>query len=186
MKKKGKEISLDKDNTVDTSPVKTDVYKYPRGNRYNIVYAKTPSNNQHSRRSDEELQKIIDSKPKNWTKKDFRGEGKLNKKKLMTRKETERMNLKFYQSGRIYKRNIKNHFDNSTLESIEEFKKGEIDFETLKNRSSTIKWRSNMSNQERKFYDKEMWKKIKSDPDQLEAKKQRQRDYYERIKGKRE
>jgi len=62
MKKKGKEISSDKDNTIDTSPVKTDVYKYPRGNRYNIVYAKTPNNNQHVRRSDEELQKIIDKK----------------------------------------------------------------------------------------------------------------------------
>ena len=76
----------------------------------------------------EELQKIIDSKPKNWTKKDFRGEGKLNKKKLMGKKETERTTLKFYQHGRIYKRNMKNHFDNSTVESIEEFKKGEIDF----------------------------------------------------------
>ena len=90
MKKKGKEISSDKDNTIDTSTVKTDVYKYPRGNRYNIVYAKTPNNNQHVRRSDEELQKIIDSKPKNWTKKDFLGEGKLNNQKLLTRKETDR------------------------------------------------------------------------------------------------
>ena len=181
MKKKSKEISSNKDNTIDISPVKTDIYKYPRGNRYKIVYAKTPINNQHVRRSDEELQKIIDSKPKNWTKKDFRGEGKLNKKKLMGKKETERTTLKFYQHGRIYKRNMKNHFDNSTVESIEEFKKGEIDFETLKNRSSTIKWRSDMSSHERKLYDKEMWKKIKSDPDQLEAKRQRQRDYFSKY-----
>ena len=180
MKKKSKEISSNKDNTIDISPVKTDIYKYPRGNRYKIVYAKTPNNNQHVRRSDEELQKIIDSKPKNWTKKDFRGEGKLNKKKLMGKKETERTTLKFYQNGRIYKRNMKNHFNNSTVESIEEFKKGEIDFETLKNRSSTIKWRSDMSSHERKLYDKEMWKKIKSDPDQLEAKRQRQRDYFKK------
>ena len=61
MRKKGKEISSSIDNTVDTSPVKTDIYKYPRGNRYNIVYAKTPNNNQYVRRSDEELQIIIDS-----------------------------------------------------------------------------------------------------------------------------
>ena len=178
MKKKGKEISSNKNNTIDTSPVKTDVYKYPRGNRYNIVYAKSPNNNQYNRRSDEELQKIIDSKPKNWTKKDFLGEGKLNDQKLLTRKETDRKTLKFYQTGKRI--NMKNIFDNSTEESISEFKKGEIDFETLKNRSSTIKWRSDMSSHERKLYDKEMWKKIKSDPDQLEAKRQRQRDYFKK------
>ena len=179
MKKKSRETRIDKDNTIDTSPVKTDVYKYPRGNRYNIVYAKTPNNNQHIRRSDEELQKIIDSKPKNWTKKDFLGEGKLNSQKLLTRKETDRKTLKFYQTGKRI--NMKNIFDNSTEESIREFKKGEIDFETLKNRSSTIKWRSNMSKQERKLYDKEMYKKIKSDPELLEAKRERQRDYFEKY-----
>ena len=179
MKKKGKEISSKKDNTIDTSPVKTDVYKYPRGNRYNIVYAKTPNNNQHVRRSDEELQKIIDSKPKNWTKKDFLGEGKLNNQKLLTRKETDRKTLKFYQTGKRV--NMKNIFDNSTEESISDFKRGEIDFETLKNRSSTIKWRNNMSKQERKLYDKEIYKKIKSDPEQLEAKRERQRNHYEKY-----
>lgn len=179
MKKKGKEISSNKDNTIDTSPVKTDVYMYPRGNRYNIVYSKTPNNNQHIRRSDEELQKIIDSKPKNWTKKDFLGEGKLNNQKLLTRKETDRKTLKFYQTGKRI--NMKNIFDNSTEESISEFKRGEIDFETLKNRSSTIKWRNNMSKQERKLYDKEIYKKIKSDPEQLEAKRERQRNHYEKY-----
>ena len=177
MKKKGKEISSDKDNTIDTSPIKTDVYKHPRGNRYKIVYAKTPNNNQHIRRSDEELQKIIDSKPKNWTKKDFLGEGKLNDKKLLTRKETDRKTLKFYQTGKRI--NMKNIFDNSTVESIREFKKGEIDFETLKNRSSTIKWRSNMSNQERKLYDQKVYENLTEE--QLEAKRERQRDYLEKY-----
>ena len=38
--------------------------------------------NQWKLRADSELQAIIDSKPRNWTKKDFRGEGKLNKKNL--------------------------------------------------------------------------------------------------------
>tara|TARA_B100000989_G_scaffold97044_1_gene70650 strand:+ start:481 stop:1026 length:546 start_codon:yes stop_codon:yes gene_type:complete len=177
MKKKDRDTRIDKDNTIDTSPVKTEVYKYPRGNRYNIVYAKTPNNNQHVRRSDEELQKIIDSKPKNWTKKDFLGEGKLNDQKLLTRKETDRKTLKFYQTGKRI--NMKNIFDNSTEESIREFKKGEIDFETLKNRSSTIKWRSNMSNQERKLYDRKVYENLTEE--QLEAKRQRQRDFYEKY-----
>ena len=39
----------------------------------------------------------------------------------MGKKETERTTLKFYQNGRIYKRNLKSHFENSTVESIEEF-----------------------------------------------------------------
>ena len=179
MKKKRRETRIDKDNTIDTSPVKTEQKKYPRGNRYNIVYAKTPNNNQHVRRSDEELQKIIDSKQKNWTKKDVLGEGKLNNQKLLTRKETDRKTLKFYQTGKRV--NMKNIFDNSTEESISDFKRGEIDFETLKNRSSTIKWRNNMSKQERKLYDKEIYKKIKSDPEQLEAKRERQRNHHEKY-----
>lgn len=55
-------------------------------------------------RTDAEIQKIIDSKPKNWTKKDFRGEGKLNDKKILTRNETDRPGLKFYHSGkRVFK-----------------------------------------------------------------------------------
>ena len=94
--------------------------------------------NQWILRTDKELQNIINSKPRNWTKKDFRGEGKLNKKKLMTRHETDRKTLKFYQKGRIYKRDLKDHFNNSTEESIKEFKKGEINFETLKNRSQQL------------------------------------------------
>ena len=178
MKKKSRETRIDKDNTIDTSPFKTNVYKYPRGNRYNIVYAKTPNNNQHVRRSDEELQKIIDSKPKNWTKKDFLGEGKLNDQKILTRKETDRKTLKFYQTGKRI--NMKNIFDNSTEESIREFKKGEIDFETLKNRSSTIKWRSKMSKQERKFYDQKVYENLTEE--QLEAKRERQLKYRNSLK----
>src|SRR5210317_2252317 len=51
-------------------------------------------------RTDAEIQKIIDNKPKNWTKKDFRGESKLNQEKILTRKETDRPGLKFYFSGK--------------------------------------------------------------------------------------
>ena len=134
--------------------------------------------NQHVLRSDDELQKIIDSKPKNWTKKDFRGEGKLNKEKLLTRKETDRPDLIFYQKGkRIDMKNILNH---STEESIQEFKKGEIDFSTLKNRSSTIKWRSNMSDKERELYDKKVYANLSKK--QLEDKRERQKNYYNKIK----
>ena len=57
--------------------------------------------NQWILRSNEEIQKIIDKYPKYWTKKDFRGEGKNNKNRILTRKETERMGLIFGNIGGI-------------------------------------------------------------------------------------
>jgi hypothetical protein len=143
-------------------------------------YNRNPEgSNQHVLRSDAELQKIIDSKPKNWTKKDFRGEGKLNSKKLLTRKETDRPELIFYQKGkRINMKNILNH---SSEESIQEFKKGKIDLSILKNRSSTIKWRAKMSDKERKLYDQKIYANLTEQ--QLENKRQRQKQYYNRIKN---
>ena len=145
-----------------------------------IDYNRNPEgSNQHVLRSDAELQKIIDSKPKNWTKKDFRGEGKLNSKKLLTRKETDRPGLIFYQKGkRINMKNILNH---SSEESVQEFKKGKIDLSILKNRSSTIKWRAKMSNKERKLYDQKIYANLTEQ--QLENKRQRQKQYYNRIKN---
>ena len=134
--------------------------------------------NQHVLRSDDELQKIIDSKPKNWTKKDFRGEGKFNSEKLLTRKETDRPGLTFYQKGKRI--NMENILKHSTEESIQEFKKGEIDFSTLKNRSSTIKWRSNMTDKERELYDKKVYANLTEK--QLEDKRERQKNYYNKIK----
>ena len=150
----------------------------------NKDYNRNPKGtNQWKLRTDKELQDIINSKPRNWTKKDFRGEGKLNKKKLMTRKETDRKTLKFYQTGRIYVRNLKDHFNNSTEESIQEFQKGEIDFETLKNRSSTIKWRDKMSESERKIYDKKIYATIKNNKERLEEKRKRQKKWYDQQKN---
>jgi hypothetical protein len=150
---------------------------------HNKDYNRNPKGtNQWKLRTDKELQDIINSKPRNWTKKDFRGEGKLNKKKLMTRKETDRKTLKFYQTGRTYVRNLKDHFNNSTEESIEEFKKSEIDFETLKNRSSTIKWRNKMSENERKIYDKKIYAEIKNNAERLEEKRKRQKKWYNQQK----
>ena len=149
----------------------------------NKDYNRNPKGtNQWKLRTDKELQDIINSKPQNWTKKDFRGEGKLNKKKLMTRKETDRKTLKFYQTGRTYVRNLKDHFNNSTEESIKEFQKGEIDFETLKNRSSTIKWRNKMSENKRKIYDKKIYAEIKNNKEKLEEKRKRQKKWYDQQK----
>ena len=145
----------------------------------NLDFNRNPEGtNQHILRSDEELQRIINSKLKNWTKKDFRGEGKLNSQKLLTRKETDRPGLIFYQKGKRI--NMKNIIDHSTEESIQEFKKGEIDLSTLKNRSSTIKWRSNMSDKERELYDKKVYANLTEK--QLEDKRERQKIYYNKIK----
>ena len=144
-------------------------------------YNRNPvGNNQWLLRSDEELQKIIDSKPRNWTKKDFRGETKLNKIKYLTRKETDRPGLKFYHSGkRINMRNILNH---STKESIEQFKKGEIDVDILKNRASTKKIRDEMSQKEKNEYDKKMYANLSEK--QLEEKRKRQKKWYDNQKDK--
>ena len=145
-----------------------------------IDYNRNPEgSNQHVLRSDAELQKIIDSKPKNWTKKDFRGEGKLNSKKLLTRKETDRPGLSFYQKGKRI--NMKNILSYSSEESIQDFKKGKIDHSILKNRSSTIKWRAKMSDKERKLYDQKIYANLTEQ--QLENKRQRQKQYYNRIKS---
>mgnify|MGYP001402742672 FL=1 len=145
----------------------------------NLDFNRNPEGtNQYVLRSDAELQKIIDSKPKNWTKKDFRGEGKLNSKKLLTRKETDRPGLIFYQKGKRI--NMKNILNYSTEESIKEFKKGDIDLETLKNRSSTIKWRSNMTDEERELYDKKIYANLTEK--QLEDKRERQKNYYNKFK----
>ena len=72
--------------------------------------------NQYILRTDEEIQAIIDSYPDNWTKKDFRGEGKLNKIKILTRKETERPGLKFKFTG-------KRTFKEPNVENIKRAKK---------------------------------------------------------------
>ena len=145
----------------------------------NLDFNRNPEGtNQHILRSDEELQRIINSKPKNWTKKDFRGEGKLNSQKLLTRKETDRPGLIFYQKGKRI--NMKNILSHSSEESIQEFKKGKIDLSILKNRSSTIKWRSNMSDKERELYDKRVYANLTEK--QLEDKRERQKIYYNKIK----
>lgn len=130
--------------------------------------------NQWLLRTDEELQKIIDSKPRNWTKKDFRGETKLNKIKYLTRKETDRPGLKFYHSGKRI--NMSNIIKHSTKESIDQYKKGEININTFKNRASTKKIRDQMTTKEREEYDKKIYANLTEE--QLEAKRERQKKWY--------
>ena len=135
--------------------------------------------NQWKLRSDEEIQKIIDKYP-TWTKKDFRGEGKLNMNKknaLLTRKETERNSLKFYQIGK--RSNIKKIIKHSTTNSISEFKSGKIDLYILRNRASTKQIRDNMSESEKRAYDKKIYKKLTDK--QKEKKNERNRKYYENM-----
>ena len=139
------------------------------------VFNRNPDgNNQWVLRTDEDLQKIIDSKPRNWTKKDFRGETKLNKIKYLTRKETDRKGLKFYHSGKRV--NMNNILKHSTKESIQEFKEGEIDFNILRNRASTKKIRDEMSQKQREQYDKKIYANLTAE--QLEAKRVRQKKWY--------
>jgi hypothetical protein len=95
--------------------------------------------NQWKLRTIKELQEIIDKYP-NYTKKDFRGEGKLNSKKILTRKETERPGLIFGFYGKR-KQTIKEVYKYSTTESIEEFENKEIDENTFRNRARTKKQR---------------------------------------------
>ena len=143
-------------------------------------YNRNPKgSNQWILRSNEEIQKIIDKHP-TWTKKDFRGEGKLNPKKenaLLTRKETDRTGLKFYQVGKRV--NLKDVFKHSTQKSIEEFKAKKINLETLRNRASTKKIRDNMTESQKKMYDKKIYENLTEE--QLENKRERQKKFRERM-----
>ena len=139
--------------------------------------------NQWELRSSAEVQRIIDQKP-TWTKKDFRGEGKLNSKKenkLLTRTETDRPNLKFGQIGRR-KKPLKEIYKHSTAESIAEFKSKQIDEDTFRSRAKQKKIRDDMSLAERKEFDKKSYAELTED--QLEAKRIRNRDYIKNLSDK--
>ena len=138
--------------------------------------------NQWELRSNVEVQRIIDQKP-TWTKKDFRGEGKLNPKKekaLLTRTETDRPDLKFGQIGRR-KKPLKEIYKHSTAESIAEFNSKQIDEDTFRNRAKQKKIRDDMSSSERKYFYKKEYAQLTED--QLEAKRIRNIKYRERIKN---
>ena len=146
--------------------------------------------NQWDLKSDDEVQKIINSYPSNWTKKDFRGEGANNSKKILTRKETERDGLVFGINGRH-----KKYKDGKLQCSICKIFKLEEDFPTDNNVESNKK-RSNCKVCEVKRYQnylngmssikkEKMYKERYANltKSQLEDKRERDRKYRESLKS---
>ena len=145
--------------------------------KYN--YRNPKVKNQHSIRSNEEIQKIIDNSPRHYTAKDFRGEGVNNKKQILSRTETERDGIKFYFTGKK-KKPLKEVYKHSTSESIAEFEKKIISEEEFRNRAKAKKLRDLMPlHKKRKIY-KDRHKYLTEE--QLEEKRRRDREYRERQK----
>ena len=71
---------------------------------------------------------------------------------------------------------MNNIVKHSTKESIDQFKKGEIDIDTFKNRASTKKIRDQMTLKEKEEYDKKIYANLTDE--QLEAKRKRQKKWY--------
>ena len=132
--------------------------------------------NQWEIRTNAEIQKIINSYPVKWTKRDFRGEGKYNSQKILTRKETERPDLKFGHTGNS--KHLEEVYKYSTSESIYEFKKGLIEENTLRIRAKSKRQRDLMPIYKKKEHYKERHKNLTEK--QLQAKRQRDREYTER------
>ena len=137
--------------------------------------------NQWEIRTNAEIQKIINSYPVKWTKRDFRGEGKNNSQKILTRKETERPNLKFGYTGN--KKHLEEVYKHSTSESIYDFKKGLIEENILRIRAKSKRQRDLTPIYKKKEHYKERHKNLTEK--QLQAKKQRDREYTERVGGER-
>ena len=135
--------------------------------------------NQWNLRSVNEIQKIINSKPEYWTKKDFRGEGKNNKKKILTRKETERTNLIFGYSGN--KNPLVEVYKYSTSDSILRFEKGIITEENFRNNAKSKKKRDEMLIHLKKKHYKE--RHLKLTENQLIKKRKRDKEYRESLKS---
>ena len=136
--------------------------------------------NQWKLRTDEEIQKIINKYPKFWTKKDFRGEGKNNSKKILAKTETQRPGLKFGQTGRG-KQSLKEVYEHSTPESIVEFEKKLISEETFRDRARVKKQLDLMPSSKKKQKNKERHASLTDK--QLEAKRRSNKEYRERIKS---
>ena len=126
-----------------------------------------------------EIQKIINSKPEYWTKKDFRGEGKNNKKKILTRKETERTNLIFGYSGN--KNPLVEVYKYSTSDSILRFETGIITEENFRNNAKSKKKRDEMPIHLKKKHYKE--RHLKLTENQLIKKRKRDKEYRESLKS---
>ena len=114
-------------------------------------------NNQWKLRSNEEIQKIINKYPDHWTKKDFRGEGKNNSKKILTKSETEREGLVFKYSGKATQP-LKEVYKHSTQESIQEFEQKLISEEIFRDRARVKKQRDLMPIEEKKINNRERYR----------------------------
>ena len=140
-------------------------------------YNRNPNGiNQWEIRTNAEIQKIINSYPVKWTKRDFRGEGKYNSQKILTRKETERPDLKFGHTGNS--KHLEEVYKHSTSESIYEFKKGLIKENTLRIRAKSKRQRDLTPIYKKKEHYKERHANLTEK--QLQAKRQRDREYTER------
>ena len=140
-------------------------------------YNRNPNGiNQWEIRTNAEIQKIINSYPVKWTKRDFRGEGKYNSQKILTRKETERPDLKFGHTGN--RKHLEEVYKHSTSESIYDFKKGLIEEDTLRIRAKSKRQRDLTPIYKKKEHYKERHKNLTEK--QLQAKRQRDREYTER------
>ena len=133
--------------------------------------------NQWTLRTDEEIQKIINQYPNFWTKKDFRGEGKNNSKKILAKTETQRPGLKFGKTGKS-NQSLKKVYKHSTPESIYEFEKKLISEEIFRDRARVKKQRDLMPINKKKQKDKERYANLTNK--QLEAKRLSNREYRRR------
>ena len=133
--------------------------------------------NQWELRTNAEIQKIINSYPLKWTKRDFRGEGKYNSQKILTRKETERHNLKFGHTGNS--KPLEEVYKFSTSESIYEFNKGLIKEETLRIRAKSKRQRDLMSPYKKKQMYKDRHENLAEK--QLVDKRKRDKEYRWRL-----
>ena len=134
--------------------------------------------NQWELRTDEEIQRIINQYPKTWTKKDFRGEGINNLKKILTKTETQRPSLKFGYTGKN-KQPLKEVYKHSTSESIAEFERKVIDEEAFRARAKAKKQRDLMPLYKKKQMYKERHANLTEA--QLEDKRERSKKYRERL-----
>ena len=132
--------------------------------------------NQWELKTNAEIQKIINSYPVKWTKRDFRGEGKYNSQKILTRKETERPNLQFGHNGNS--KHLEEVYKHSTSESIYEFKKGLIGEDILRIRAKSKRQRDLMPIYKKKEHYKKRHENLTAK--QVQAKRQRDKEYYER------
>ena len=140
-------------------------------------------NNQWVLRSDDVIQKIINKYPA-WTKKDFTGEGKLNPNKkdaLLTKTECEREKLVFGHVGKR-RRPLKEIYKLSTKANILKFENKEIDEDTFRKNALSKSYRDQKSKSEKKKKDKLRYQNLTEE--QLEDKRERNRDYIKNLSGK--